>query len=301
MFPYNYTTYVDFHPTKPITLHSFFSYAVEIADPPINSNGLSLICSFSSNCTSVAEWRMGPTTGPFSELRAFLKLAVDVDPAPGFIVPAGITASRRGFPPGELEIHVIQDPTSGDYTCMSFQPQGRDTFAFSYCLDEGVRAFLVPSNAPISEQTILQGNYPRLQIQAFEPDIPFYVGFYSGRGFGPTYTNPVFGWGKFVTRDDVVELLDSALVYGGTGIYAGTQAILPSPETPVLHFVSSGNKLRLWWPVASGNFVLQQSSDLASSSWTDVSSPPTLTDANFYYEANLQESGRCQFYRLRSK
>jgi hypothetical protein len=305
MFPYNYTTYVDFHPSKPITLHNFFTYSLEVADPPISSNGLALICSFSSNYTRVGEWRMGATTRPVDAATVFLKLAVDVDPAPGssaFIVPAGITALRHGLTPGELEIHVIQDPATGDDTCMSFQPQGRDTFGFSYCLDEGVRAFLVSSNAPLSEQTILQGNYPRLQQnQAFEPGIPFYVGFYTGRGFGSTYTNAVFGWGKFVTSDDVVELLDSALEYGGAGIYAGTQTIIPSQETAALNFVSSGKKLRLWWPVASGDFVLQQSYDLASSIWTDVSSPPMVADANFYYETNLQESERCLFYRLKSK
>jgi len=140
-------------------------------------------------------------------------------------------------------------------------------------------------------------------------DIPFYLGFYTGRailtngipavGLG-IYTNAVFGWGKFVTRDDVIEMLDSALEYGGAGIYAGTQTLIP-PESPVLNLGNSGNQLRFWWLKSAGEFVLQQTSDLAPASWTDVTSPLTLNDATLYYEINLRESTGGMFYRLRSK
>jgi hypothetical protein len=312
LFPRNYTSFVDFHPLEQMILRGFSTYVVEISDPPIASLGLNLLCSLSPNYTSIGEWHMGPTTRPVGASTSFLKFGVDADPfAGGSIVPAGITASRwAGSGPGRLELHVIQNPSDGDYTCFMFEPQGRDTFDFNYCLDEGVRAFLVPSNAPISLPPILQGNYPELKgRQAFEPKIPFYVGFYTGRailtnglpafGLG-IYTNAVFGWGKFVTRDDVMELLDSALEYGGAGIYAGTHTII-SAKSPVLNFASSGNQLRLSWLSSAGDFVLQQTSDLAPASWTDVTAPLTLNDAVLYYEMNLRESTGAAFYRLRSK
>jgi hypothetical protein len=135
------------------------------------------------------------------------------------------------------------------------------------------------------------------------------VGFYTGEAI-PTngipdlalgiYTNAVFGWGKFVTRDDRIELLDSALEYGGAGIYAGTQTIIP-PEFPLLNFTNSGNQQRLWWPLSAGEFMLQETSDLARASWADATSPLMLNLANLHYEMNLQLSTGGMFYRLRSK
>src|SRR5262245_61936061 len=113
-------------------------------------------------------------------LLAFHVLMANVAHSIEYIVPGGITAFH-GPLPVQLEVHVIQNPANGDYTCFLFEPQGRDTFRFNWCVDEGVRAFLVPSNAPISLQTILQGKYPELKLpQAFAPDVPFYVGFYTG-------------------------------------------------------------------------------------------------------------------------
>jgi hypothetical protein len=44
------------------------------------------------------------------------------------------------------------------------------------------------------------------------------------------YSNPVFGWAEFVNHQGVIQLLDSALVMEGGGIYVGTQTIIPVPE-----------------------------------------------------------------------
>ena len=313
VFPYNYTTFIDFHPRERMTLHQSSTYAVEVSDPPISPVDLALLVS-SSNYTSVGEWRMGATTHTFAGSGAFLKLAVDADAVAGsseYIVPGGITAYKSGVGSGGLDVHVIQDPANGDYTCFLFQPLGRDTFQFGYCTDEGVRAFLVSSNAPITLQTVLQENYPELKLpQVFPTGVPFYVGFYTGHvpftngipAFGSgLYTNAVFGWGKFINRDDSLEMLESALEYGGAGIYAGTDTIIALPESPVLNFVSSGKNLLLWWPMSASEFVLQQTSDLDSLNWSNVTSPATLNDATFQYEMNIRSSPGRVFYRLVSK
>lgn len=314
-FPRMFTTFIDFHPVKEMTLHGWTKYVVEISVPPISSTWLSLLGSSSSNYTSLGEWQMGPTSRPFGGGGQALKLAVDADAIPqptGYLVPGGISALRRGNAgPGALEVRVIQKPTDGDYTCLTFSPQGRDTFSFNHCLDEGVRAFVVPSNAPISLKAILEKRYPELRApQVLEPDVPFYVGFYTGQAMitngTPTsglgiYREPVFGWAKFVNQDDTLQMLDSALEYGGAGIHAGTRTIIGAPEPPVLNFTRSSDDLLLWWLMSSTDFVLQQSSDVASLNWADVASAATLNDDNFHYEVNIQDLADRRFYRLRSK
>jgi hypothetical protein len=237
----------------------------------------------------------------------------------GLIVPGGITA--EGGPPDWTVVIVLQS-TNLDYTCFAFMlegypapPQHTNVFTFDGCLDEGVRAFLVSSNDPISLQPILERNYTELchgLYQVFEPGVPFYVGFYTGYspGFVNTngifvytgiYTHPVFGWAELVNNQGVIQMLDSALEYGGAGIYAGTQTIIQVPEPPVLNITCSGNNLRLWWLISSIEFVLQQTSDPASPNWTDVTTPPTTNYTSFTYEVNVRAPSGSMFYRLVSK
>jgi hypothetical protein len=237
----------------------------------------------------------------------------------GLIVPGGITA--RVWVPGELEVDVAQS-TNLDYTCFLFitvgfpsPPQLTNVFTFNVCLDEGVRAFLVSSNDPISLQPILQTNYTELRYggtQVFEAGVPFYVGFYTGYSpwimtngivvrFTGIYTNPVFGWAKLVNNQGVIQILDSALEYGGAGIDAGTQTIIQVPEPPVLNITRSGNNVRLWWLMSSIEFVLQQTSGPTSLNWTNVSTPPTPNYTNFTYEVDVRDPSGSMFYRLRSK
>ena len=64
----------------------------------------------------------------------------------------------------------------------------------------------------------------------------------------------------------------------------------------------AGDKLLLGWPLSSGSFVLEQSSDLARENWTEVSATPTLVDGDFQFEVNVGDSiGGNRFYRLRTK
>jgi hypothetical protein len=237
----------------------------------------------------------------------------------GHIVPGGIKVGLG--PPGCLEVDVAKS-TNLDYTCFLFLPQGypgprqlTNAFTFNVCLDEGVRAFLVSSNNPITLQAILETNYTVLKYsgnQVFEPGIPFYVGFYTGHnpGFVNTngifvytgiYTHPVFGWAELVNNQGVIQMLDSALEYGGAGIYAGTQTIIQLPEPPLLNITRSGNNLLFWWLMSSVEFGLQQTSGPASVKWTNVATPPTPNYTNFTYEVNVPPPSGSMFYRLASK
>jgi hypothetical protein len=225
----------------------------------------------------------------------------------GYIMPGGITAYGSG-PGSSLSVSVIQNPPGRDNTCFLFWPSGTNTFDYGVCLDEGVSVFLVSYNDPISLQPILERRYGSLP-RFLEPGIPFYVGFYTGywtliNGIPVSpriYRDPVFGWGKFVNQDGTIQMLDSALEYGGAGIYAGTQTIIAVPEPPVLNFTRSGNNLLLWWLMSSLDFALQQTSNLDLVNWTDVTTPPTLNATNFHYEVNVPHPSGRTFYRLASK
>jgi hypothetical protein len=166
----------------------------------------------------------------------------------GYIVPNGV--NYGGYIPSiGSAIHVLQNPSNGDYTGFNLPPQGANTFSFLPFADEGVRVFLVSSNAPISLQPILSQNYVELGYPPdnylFEDSIPFYVGLYTSQysAVNGIYPDPLFGWAQLVNNNGVIELLRGALEYQGGGIYAGTQTIIPIPEPDPISFFALGGLL----------------------------------------------------------
>ena len=170
----------------------------------------------------------------------------------GYIVPNGVYSGSVGF--GAYEIDVIQNPANSDFTGFFLRPQGKteptlytNTFSFFTYLDEGVRVFLVSSNQPMSLSPILAQSYPELSFPntyVFRSGTPFYLGLYTGYlPSGPNngiYSDPLFGWAKLVNNQGVIQLLDSALVFGGGGIYVGTQNIIPVPEPSAIFLTALG-------------------------------------------------------------
>lgn len=111
-------------------------------------------------------------------------------------------------------------------------------------LDEGVRAFFVSANDPITFQAIQSHAYAELtypNAYSFADGEPFYVGLYTGYNpwvisngssvYTGIYSTPVFGWAQLVNNGGTVQLLDGALGYNAVGIYAGTQILVPEPST----------------------------------------------------------------------
>ena len=150
----------------------------------------------------------------------------------GYIVPNGVTSTFAG---DSFILHVIQNPTNGNYTGFLLHPQGANSFLFDPFVDEGVRTFFVSPNQPLSAQAILAQSYPELtnpNAYVFADGSPFYVGLYTGDSFpqNGVYNDPLFGWARLVNNQGVIQMLDSALEYKGGGIYAGTQNIIPVPE-----------------------------------------------------------------------
>lgn len=165
----------------------------------------------------------------------------------GYIVPNGVTYSTAGL---SAVIHVLQNPTNSDYTGFILRPRFKTPPSAYYTIfsfdpavsDEGVRTFFVSPNDPISLQPIQANSYNELvlgNLYGFDPDVPFYLGFYTGYTNGTSagvYSSPVFGWGRFVNNQGVIEMLDAALAMEAAGIYVGTQTIIPVPEPGVLGF-----------------------------------------------------------------
>jgi hypothetical protein len=160
--------------------------------------------------------------------------------AQGYIVPNGVI--YYGLTPLGYATDVIQNPISGDPTGFFLVPQSETSFRFEPIIDEGVRTFLVAAKDPISLPAILANTYTELGYTPptsyeFEEGVAFYLGFYTGYNpwdsqghYTGIYTDPVFGWGRYVNYGGEIEMLDAALEYGGGGIYAGTLTIIPIPE-----------------------------------------------------------------------
>jgi hypothetical protein len=156
--------------------------------------------------------------------------------AQGYIVPNGVI--YVDFSPSPISgIVLSQNSTASDYTGFILIPQGANSFSFAVIADEGVRVFLVSANDPISLQPILSQHYAELGYPPadyfFADGFPFYVGLYTSQhpAVNGIYDDPLFGWAQLVNNNGVIELLDSALEYGGGGIIAGTQTIIsPFPN-----------------------------------------------------------------------
>lgn len=182
----------------------------------------------------------------------------------GYIVPNGVTYG--GLESGAVSgyrINVIDNPSGtasvwAPYTQFWLNPISKtqptvytNTFSFQELTDVGVRVFLASLNDAISLQPILSQSWVELgsaSSYVFQSGVPFYVALYSGYNFAPPYPpnppyqylDPVFGWVELVNNHGAIQMLDSAVEYGGAGIFAGTQTIIPSPEPSSLALAALG-------------------------------------------------------------
>lgn len=166
----------------------------------------------------------------------------------GVIVPNGVRYA--GYSLGYY-ITVAQNPTNGNITGFLLTPEGGNAFSFSTVLDEGVRVFMVPFSNPVSLQAIQTQGYAELtyaNTYILNNGVPFYVGLYTGEQFPQNgiYPNPLFGWAHLVNINGAINFLDGALEYGGAGIYAGTQTIIPVPEPSSLGLLALGGLFLGW-------------------------------------------------------
>jgi hypothetical protein len=198
----------------------------------------------SSGSSALEIWRGKTMTSSRLQCLAFIAVvfvAVFRGHSQGYLVNGGITHSTAGL---SAVIHVLQDPASGDYSGVIWRPRFKTPGSEFYTIfsldpgaaDEGVRTFFASPNDPLTVQAIEAHSYPELvlgSLYGFDTGALFYLGFYTGytNGMPPgVYSEPVFGWGRFVNNQGMIEMLDSALAMESGGIYVGTQTIIPVPE-----------------------------------------------------------------------
>jgi photosystem II stability/assembly factor-like uncharacterized protein len=76
---------------------------------------------------------------------------------------------------------------------------------------------------------------------------------------------------------------------------------VPAPPSPRLSVDRSGTQVGLSWLLPSTRFVLQQSFDLTSSNWVDVTNQPTFNFTNLHNQLTLPKVPARAFYRLRQR
>jgi len=109
-------------------------------------------------------------------------------------------------------------------------------------------------------------------------------------------TNALFThWTSVAISADGTKLV--ATEFGGH-IY--TLHLSPFTLSPTLGLKVSAGSVIVSWLVPSLNFALQQTSDLTTSNWTDVTVAPVLNMANLHDEVTVPNTGSSICYRLNS-
>lgn len=127
---------------------------------------------------------------------------------------------------------------------------------------------------------------------------------YGGPGFIYTSTNSGVAWiSNSVPSQSWHGIALSAdggtlVAAGGSSFSSGGIYILQTAPAPELNILHSTSNLSLSWLIPSTNFVVQQSSNLAS--WTDLTNPPALNLTNLQNEVTLSPSNCSSFYRLKT-
>jgi hypothetical protein len=122
-------------------------------------------------------------------------------------------------------------------------------------------------------------------------------------GSGPVFTSadsgatwtpgnaPLIKWSAIASSADGGQVV--AVVYGG-GIYTSRTA-----PAPLLRLMPSGGNAFLSWIIPSLDFTLQQNSDLTTTNWTDVPTPPVLNLTNLQNQVMVSPTNGHTFYRLK--
>jgi hypothetical protein len=111
-----------------------------------------------------------------------------------------------------------------------------------------------------------------------------------------TGTAPKWGGRAAVTSSaDGSHLLAAA---GGPSV-TGPIYISQFTALPELAIAPVGSNSVISWTVPSMDFVLQQNSDLTTTNWTDVTTPPVLNLTNLQNQVIVSPTNRASFYRLK--
>ena len=125
---------------------------------------------------------------------------------------------------------------------------------------------------------------------------PILISTDSGLNWSVTDT-PITNWHGIASSTDGNRFV---AVAGGT-ITGGQIYTAQTVQQPVLSIEGSGTSLVLSWVIPSRDFVLQQSSDLALASWSDVPIVPVSSWSTLRNEVRIPLPTTPLFFRLASR
>ena len=133
---------------------------------------------------------------------------------------------------------ILQD-LQGDDTSVDFAYEDSTLEAVLTVVDEGSDWYLVGAGDTFSSASIANGDHEAIftldtDVAVLVGDTTFYLGVNTGLGFGtdPNIFSPgrdVFGWVQLQNNQGNLEVIGSAVVYGGTGVIVGTSTAIPEP------------------------------------------------------------------------
>ena len=109
---------------------------------------------------------------------------------------------------------------------------------------------------------------------------------------------PSESWHSVASSADGNQLVVAGMV--DQSFNPGHVYISQTTPSPCLNLTPSSSNLAVAWIIPSMNFVMQQSSDLGSASWTDVTNTPVLNLTNLQNEVTLPMPAGSGFYRLKT-
>ena len=178
-------------------------------------------------------------------------------------------------------------------------------------LDSG--ATWTRTSAPSKNWTSVASSAAGTQWVAVSGEDPYSHSFggyiYVSRDSGATWTPagaPAVNFWQAVASS-----ADGSTLVAGAGGHAGLDGPIcilrspaptpPLPPSPQLAVSWSGATLGLSWLVPSTRFVLQQNSDLGSTNWVEVPTPPMLDYTNLHHRLTLTPSLNGSYFRLKQQ
>lgn len=131
-------------------------------------------------------------------------------------------------------------------------------------------------------------------VSAYYQTGPIFISTNSGDTW--TTNGPILGWGSVATSADGGKLAAAAEEYNW-GYNSGPIFVSQSVVAPQMAIQPTNGSVQLLWLVPSTNFVLQESSDLAT--WTDTTNCPILDLDNLQDEVTVPSTNSTGFYRLK--
>jgi hypothetical protein len=159
-----------------------------------------------------------------------------------------------------------------------------------------------PTSAPSNSWASVASSGDGTQLVAVATDdlgqSLMYISRDSGASWSATTAPPEFGWGT-LTSSAAGSNIVALSTLGIADLLQWPLPPPPPPPSPLLSNAQSGANPFLSWLVPSTGFLLQQSADLSSGSWVNVTNQPTFNFTNLHNEVTLSFSPGNAFYRLK--